>query len=76
MIQTIQIQSSGGIYSGVLQYKRFHFRKSSYRASRLQRRLALFLNKTSSRSLLDCCHLGVKTLQDQYNMKRYENRKN
>ena len=76
MIQTIQIQSSGGIYSGVLQYKRFHFRKSSYRASRLQRRLALFLNKTSSCSLLGYCHLGVKTPQDKYNMKRYENRKN
>lgn len=76
MIQTIQIQSRGGIYFGVLQYKRLHFRKSSYRASHLQRWLAFFLNKMSSCSLLDYCHLGVKTLQDECNMKRYENRKN
>ena len=69
MIQTIQIQSSGGIYSRVLQCKRFHFRKSSYRASRLQRRLALFLNKTSSCSLLGYCHLGVKAPQGDYCIK-------
>ena len=79
MIQTIQIQSSGGIYSGVLEFCGIRdfilgnhpIERVAYRGGSL-----CFLNKTSSRSLLDYCHLGVKTLQNQYNMKRYESRKN